>query len=334
MYNGYNTGKSNIEKDGITVMENLIFSLNATIPVFLLMVLGYILKICRLTDDSFVKTLNTFNFKITLPVLLFRDIAESDFFSVWDTRYVLFCFLVTLFCIVVIWIAASVFYKNKACIGEFVQASFRGSAAVLGVAFIENIYGNSGMAPLMIIGTVPLYNIAAVLILSFTRPGQQGIQKSTLLHSIKDILTNPIIIGILLGMIVSVSGITFPYIVTKTVNSVSSLATPLALIGLGAGFEGRKALKQIKPTVICSAVKLFLQPLLFLPLAAYLGFRDEKMVALLIMLGAPTTVSCYIMAKNMGHEGTLTSSVVVTTTFLSSITITTWLFVLRSMGLI
>lgn len=315
-------------------MENLIFSLNATLPVFLLMVLGYLLKIAKITNEPFIKTLNTFNFKITLPVLLFRDIAESDFFSVWDTRYVLFCFFVTLFCILVILILASLFFKNKSCIGEFVQASFRGSAAVLGVAFIENIYGTSGMAPLMIIGTVPLYNIAAVLILSFTRPGQQGIHKNTLLHSLKDIVTNPIILGILLGMAVSVSGIKFPFIISKTINNISSLATPLALIGLGAGFEGKKALTQMKPTVICSLIKLIFQPLFFLPLAAYLGFRDEKMVALLIMLGAPTTVSCYIMAKNMGHDGTLTSSTVVSTTFLSSITITFWLFVLRSFHLI
>ena len=109
-------------------MENLIFSLNATIPVFLLMVLGYILKICKLVDAPFVKTLNSFNFKITLPVLLFRDIATSDFSAVWDTRYVLFCFLVTLFCIVIIWTCSALFYKNKACIGEFVQASYRSSA--------------------------------------------------------------------------------------------------------------------------------------------------------------------------------------------------------------
>lgn len=315
-------------------MENLIFSLNATIPVFLLMVLGYILKVCRLVDAPFVNTLNSFNFKITLPVLLFRDIATSDFAAVWDTRYVLFCFLVTLFCIVIIWVGSALFHKNKACIGEFVQASYRGSAAVLGIAFIENIYGNSGMAPLMIIGTVPLYNIAAVLVLSFTKPGQQGIHKSTLLHSIKDIVTNPIILGILLGMLVSVSGIEFPFIVTKTIGNVSSLATPLALIGLGAGFEGRKALKQIKPTIVCSLLKLVVQPLIFLPLAVHLGFTDEKLVAILIMLGAPTTVSCYIMAKNMGHEGTLTSSVVVATTFFSSVTITFWLFVLRSLGMI
>lgn len=315
-------------------MENLIFSLNATVPVFLLMVLGYILKLCKMVDEPFVKTLNSFNFRITLPVLLFRDIAESDFYSVWDTSYVLYCFLVTLFCIAVIWLLAAFFYKNKAHTGEFVQASFRGSAAVLGVAFIQNIYGNAGMAPLMIIGTVPLYNIAAVTILSFTGPGEDGLSRASLKKSIRGIYTNPIIIGIILGMAVSVSGLHFPVILEKSLDSVSSLATPLALIGLGAGFEGRKALKEIKPTVVCTVVKLLIQPLLFLPLAAYMGFRDEKMVAILIMLGAPTTVSCYIMAKNMGHEGTLTSSVVVATTFLSSVTITLWLFILRSLGMI
>ena len=315
-------------------MENLIFSLNATIPVFLLMVLGYILKLFKLVDEPFVKTLNAFNFKITLPVLLFRDIAESDFYSVWDTSYVLYCFFVTLFCIVVIWLLTGLFYKNKAHTGEFVQASFRGSAAVLGVAFIQNIYGNSGMAPLMIIGTVPLYNMAAVTILSFTGPQACGLSRASLKKSIRGIVTNPIIIGIILGMIISMSGFRLPVILAKSIDSVSSLATPLALIGLGAGFEGRKALREIKPTIICTVVKLLVQPLLFLPLAAYMGFRDEKMVALLIMLGAPTTVSCYIMAKNMGHEGTLTSSVVVATTFLSSVTITFWLFILRSFGMI
>lgn len=315
-------------------MENLIFSLNATVPVFLLMVLGYILKLLKLVDEPFVKTLNAFNFKITLPVLLFRDIAESDFYSVWDTSYVLYCFFVTLFCIVVIWLLTGLFYKNKAHTGEFVQASFRGSAAVLGVAFIQNIYGNSGMAPLMIIGTVPLYNMAAVTILSFTGPQASGLSRASFKKSIRGIVTNPIIIGIILGMVISMSGFRLPIILAKSIDSVSSLATPLALIGLGAGFEGRKALREIKPTIICTVVKLLVQPLLFLPLAAYMGFRDEKMVALLIMLGAPTTVSCYIMAKNMGHEGTLTSSVVVATTFLSSITITFWLFILRSFGMI
>ncbi len=315
-------------------MEQLLFSLNATIPVFLVMVIGYLLKQLRVVDEPFVKTLNKFNYRITLPVLLFKDIAESDFYSVWDTKYVLYCFLVTLVNIALIWIIAGICYKNKDQLGELVQASYRSSAAVLGIAFIQNIYGTSGMAPLMIIGTVPLYNIAAVLLLSFTGPEAHGLDRASLKSSVKGILTNPIILGILLGMAVSLCKIKFPFIVSRTISNLSVLATPLALLGLGAGFEGRKALKQLPPTIVASTLKLVVLPALFLPLAVSLGFTEEKLVAVLIMLGSPTTVSCYIMAKNMGHEGTLTSSVVVATTFFSSVTLTAYLFLLRSMGLI
>lgn len=315
-------------------MENLIFCLNATIPIFLVMVAGYIFLRVNLVDGGFVKTLNSFNYKVTLPVLLVTDIAEADFYAVWDTRFVLFCFGVTLLCIVVISILARFLLKDKSILGEFIQASYRGSAAVLGVAFMQNIYGSSAIAPLMILATVPLYNVAAVMILSFTAPESTGFDKENLKKSLKGIVTNPIILGIFIGMIISVARIELPFIVNKTLHNFSVLATPLALIGLGAGFEGRKALAKIKPTIICSLCKLFIMPLIFLPMAAALGFRDEKMVAILIMLGAPTTVSCYIMSKNMGHEGVLSSSCVVSTTFLSSVFITLWLLILRMKCLI
>lgn len=315
-------------------MEHLLFSLNATIPVFLVMVIGYVLRRLHFVDEPFVKTLNSFNYKITLPALVFRDIAGSDFYSVWDTKYVLYCFCVTFFTIAVIWVLAELFYKNKAQLGEFVQASYRSSAAVLGIAFIQNIYGNSGMAPLMIIGTVPLYNIAAVFILSFTGPNAKGLDKDSLKASLKGIITNPIIMGIALGMIVSACRIDFPVMIDKTINNIAVLASPLALLGLGAGFEGRKALKQLKPTAAACVLKIMVLPAIFLPLAIHMGFTDEKLVAILVMLGSPTTASCYIMAKNMGHEGTLTSSVVVATTFLSSVTLTFYLFILKGMGMI
>lgn len=315
-------------------MEQLFFSLNATIPIFLIMVVGYILRRIKMVDEPFIKTLNKFNYSVTLPVLLFRDISQSDFYSVWDTKYVLFCFLVTLFCIAAIGLTAGFFFKNKALLGEFIQASYRSSAAVMGVAFIQNIYGNSGMAPLMIIGTVPLYNVAAVLVLSFTGPQAKGLNKQALKKSLIGIATNPIILSIFLGMLISACRISFPVIITKTIGNIASLATPLALIALGAGFEGRKAVKLITPTAIVTSLKLVIQPLLFLPLAIALGFRNEMLVAILVMLGAPTTPSCYIMAKSLGHEGTLTSSAVVATTFLSSVTLTVALFILKSFGVI
>ena len=112
------------------------------------------------------------------------------------------------------------------------------------------------------------------------------------------------------------------------------MATPLALVPIGAGFEGKKAIAKIKPSLAASMIKLMVLPAIFLPIAVKLGYRDQALVALVIMLGSPTTPSSYIMAKNMGHEGVLTSSVVVMTTLLSSVTLTLWIFVMRYFGLI
>lgn len=315
-------------------MEHLIFSLNATIPIFLTMVLGYLFKQCRMIDEPFVKVLNKFNFQVTLPVMLFEDLAGADFASVWDGKYVLFCFGVTFVSIFAIWGISSLLLKEKDVVGEFTQGCYRSSAAVLGLAFIQNIYGTSLMAPLMIIGTVPLYNVMAVVILSFMGSGEHKLNKEGLKKSIMGIAKNPIIISIVLGIAVSLMHVEFPYIVDKTIHNFSVMASPLALIGLGAGFEGRKAVKKLRLTAVCTAVKLLLLPALFLPVALWMGFTGEKLVAILVMLGSATTPSCYIMAKNMGHEGVLTSGTVVATTFFSSVSLTFWIFVLKYIGAI
>ena len=106
----------------------------------------------------------------------------------------------------------------------------------------------------------------------------------------------------------------------------------IALIGLGAGFEGKKALAKIKPTLWAAFIKLIAQAAIFIPIAAALGFQGEKMVALVVMLAAPATPSCYIMAKNMHNDGVLTASIVVATTLLASVTLTGWIFLLRTLG--
>lgn len=314
-------------------MDSLIYSLNATIPVFVVIVVGYILKRIGMLNDSFVKCTNKFNFTVTLPVLLFVDLSTTDIIGDFDLSYVLFCAVTTTVVFCGLWIGARLNLKDKSLIGEFVQAGYRSSAAILGVAFIQNIYGDSGMAPVMIIGCVPLFNIFAVLALTFegekTANGAEHIKKSII-----NIVKNPIIIAIALGVIASLIKIDFPEIVDKTLSSFAKMASPLALVTIGAGFEGKKAIAKIKPSIAAAMIKLMLLPAIFLPIAVKLGFRDQALVALIIMLGSPTTPSSYIMAKNMGHEGVLTSSVVVMTTLLSSVTLTLWIFVMRYFGLI
>ena len=325
----------NLDGWEVIKLENFIYSINVTLPIFLVMVIGYILKQTGMLNDNFVTVANRFNFKVTLPFMLFKDISRVDIRAVFDIRYVLFCALVSTACFWLIWGGTKLFVKDKSIRGAFVQASFRGSAAVMGLAFIQNIYGESAMGPLMIVSAVPLYNIFSVLVLTFESNEAESLnKKERIKQAFINIAKNPIIISILLGLIVGLIGIDFPELIDKTVNSVSQMATPLALITIGAGFEGRKALAKMKPTIAAAMIKLVIQPLLFLPVAAWMGFAGEKIIAILIMLSSPTTPSCYIMAKSMHNDEVLTASVVVVTTLLGAVTLTMWIFVLKTVGLI
>ena len=314
-------------------MENLIFSLNATMPIFFLMVLGACFKKAGIMEGVFADKANQFVFKVALPVLLFEDLSNSDFLKVWDTRFVMFCFASTLGGILLA-VLLSMALKDRRLRGEFIQASYRSSAALLGIAFIKNIYGDVGMAPLMIIGSVPLYNVMAVVILSFTNPEGVVLDRRMLGKTAAGILKNPIILGILTGMAWSLLGLKQPQIMEKTVSSLAGVATPLGLMAMGASFDFRQASQRVGAAAGASAIKLVLLCAVFLPAAVYLGFREQQLVAILVMLGSAATVSCFVMARNMGHEGVLSSSVVAITTCGSAFTLTLWLDLIRTLGLI
>lgn len=314
-------------------MENLIFSLNATVPIFLLMMLGLFFRKIGWIDEAFASKMNKFVFLVPLPALLFEDLATVDFAEVWDMKFVLFCFCATLVSIAAA-AAVSFLWKDRTIQGEFIQASYRSSAALLGIAFIQNIYGNAGMAPLMIIGSVPLYNVMAVVVLSFFQPERKKLDRQVWINTLKGIVTNPIILGIIAGLLWSALRLPMPPILEKTVSNIGAVATPMGLMAMGAAFDIRKAFGKAGPAVAASVMKLVVFAAVFLPLAVWLGFRREQLVAILIMLGSATTVSCYVMARNMGHEGVLTSSTVMLTTICSAFTVTGWLYILRSLGLI
>lgn len=314
-------------------MENLIFSLNATIPIFLMMVLGVFFRKTGLLKENMINGLNQFVFKATLPVLLFGDLAKQDFAQAWNGKFVAFCFVVTLVSISLVTLM-SMALKDKSQRGEFIQGAYRSSAAILGIAFITNIYGNSGMAPLMIIGSVPLYNVMAVIVLSFTKPGQNGMSPALIKKTLNGIITNPIILGILSGALWSVLRLPMPTILSKTVSSLGGLTTPLGLMAMGAAFNWSEAKSGMGPAFVASFMKLIGLCTLFLPVAVLLGFREAELIAILVMLGSSTTVSSYVMARNMGHSGVLSSSIVAITTLGSAFSLTFWLYVMKSLALI
>ena len=314
-------------------MENLIFSLNATVPIFLMMVLGMVFRKIGWMDVEFAEKMNKFVFLVPLPVLLFSDLATVDFEEVWNIRFVIFCFIVTFISIAIV-SGISFLWKDRTIQGEFIQSSYRSSAALLGIAFIQNIYGNAGMAPLMIIGSVPLYNVMAVITLSLFAPGGGKLDTAKLIRTLKGIATNPIILGILTGMVWSLLHLPMPTILNTAVDNLGKTATPLGLMAMGGALKFGKAFARPKPLIACTFLKLVGYEAVFLPLAVLLGFSHDMLVAIIIMLGSATTVSCYIMAKNMKYDGDFTSGVVMTTTLLSSFTMTIWLYICKSLGLI
>lgn len=191
------------------------------------------------------------------------------------------------------------------------------------------------MAALMIVGTVPIYNIFAVICLTVTSPERDTSNKKELVkRTVREAVTNPIILGIAAGIIWSLLEIPQPFIMSRSISYLGNMATPLSLTALGASFKFSDAKEKIRTAASISFVKLILFCVVFLPPAIWLGFRSEKLIAILVMLGSATTGSCFVMAKSMGHNGAITACSVMLTTLLSSFTLTAWLFVLKTLNLI
>ena len=321
------------------LMTNFLFALNATVPVFLIIVLGYFLQRVHFLNDAFNKTANEYVFRCALPISLFRSIASMDFYSEFDPVFCLFCFTATTVMFLGIWAGAWFFTKDKGQVGAFAQASARSSAAVLGIALATNIYGNAGMVPMMIMSAVPFFNVYSVLILSFS---PQVDERGQLLPAIRgtgavkkaciNVLKNPLILGILAGLPFALLKIKVPAMLDSALSSLGATATPIALLVVGASFSGSEAMERWKGAFVSSVIKLFLLPAIFLPLAAAMGFRRSQMIAILIMAGSPTTVACFVMAKNMHGDSVLTSNAVLLSTLLSALSITFWLFLMKGFG--
>lgn len=318
------------------MLDNVLFSLNSTFPLFLVMAVGFFIRKIKIVDGGFVKTANNFNFKVTIPALLFADMAAADFRKTFDLKFLVFCMGATIITILGLWgVSKLVMRKDKASVAEFVQGCYRASLAVSGIALIQSVSGNTSMAGMMMLCSVPFYNIFAVIILQTESPDKSiAGEKGRVGKALLGIAKNPIIISILAGFVSSMIGIDYPQIIDSTLSLISRIGTPFALMCIGADFDFRKAFGKIGKSGLAAAFKLVIIPAIFLPAAILLGFRNEQLVSILIMFASPSTPVGYVMAKQYGHDGTITSSTIAITTLFSSLTLAAFIFVLRSLGYI
>ncbi len=316
------------------MLESFIFSLNTSLPVFLCVLFGALLNKLRMFDLSFWNGIDKYVFKIALPFLLFKDMAVLDVWHGLDIKLVLFCALTSFIMFLSVWIFAYIFIKEKSSVGAFVQGACRGSAAILGLVLVNNIYGSDGKAPLMILGAVPLFNIMSVIFLTFSSKDEHSNALNDIGKAFVNILKNPIIIGLFAGFLVSLLKLELPEVIFSPIKSISATATPLALLSIGATFKFSKAKEKMRITFIASFIKLFALPVVFLTLAVALGFRADELVAIFVMLGSPTAATSYVMAKNMKNDYVLSSGIIMLTTLLSMASITFFVFIMKYLGLI
>jgi predicted permease len=314
-------------------MDNLILTANIVTPVFIIVAVGYVLKKFGLINDNFINLSSKIVFSVSLPVLIFMEVSSINFTSVRGFEIILFVYAVTIVSFGLSWLVASPLIKEGKDKGVFIQGSFRGNFAIIGLAILINLYGTEilGKASLVLAFTIPIYNILAIVAL--TVPVRKEKQLD-LTRTVFEILKNPLFLAVIFALPFSYFKIEIPFILRKTGEYLSALTLPLALIGIGGFLSFTEAKKGSGIALISSFLKLVLLPGLGTYAAYLLGFRDEELGVLFILFASPTAIASFIMAEAMGMNSKLAGSILLITTLGSVFTISTGLFILKEMRLI
>ncbi len=314
-------------------MDNLLYSVNAVAPVFLMVLFGYILKAKKIINDNFISVSQKFVFMLALPALIFRDIAKTDMKAIISVKLIAFSVIGTLVVFLAACVLACGFIKNRQSRGAFIQGIFRSNYAIMGIPLILNLFGQSGVAKgaIVLSAMMPVYNILAVAILNITAPTSTG---SDFRKIIISILKNPLILATAAAIPFSWFGIDMPLVASRTIDYLSGMSTPLALIGIGGSIVLTDVRKKLNMSLSAAVIKLVVVPLIFVPLGYFMGLRGDDLGVIFILFASPTAVTSFIMAKAMNSDSELAAHIVLLTTLGSVLTLFFGIYILRTAGAI
>jgi len=315
------------------LIENIIFTGNVVIPVFLLVALGFFLKKINVINENFADVTSKFVFSVSLPALIFINIAQIDIGSAIEIDQIVYIYSATIISFIIIWILSVPFIKDARNLSVFVQGAFRSNFGIFGLAIISKLFGEFalGKASIVLAFTLPLYNILAVIILSVPFRKERKLNlKSTLI----EILLNPLIIAVFIGFPISYYAIKLPQLITVTANFLSELALPLALIGIGGSLTVVNLKKASGLAFSSSFIRIILSPLLLTAGAYYFGFKGIDLGIMFILFASPTAIVSFIMAEAMGANSKLAGNIVLISTIASVFTIAAGIVILKELALI
>ncbi len=303
------------------LFEHLQFAFAVTGPILILLLLGIILRRISFLDEHFIQLGNKLVFNITLPIMLFFSVADQPMEEVLDTPLVSFGVLATIGSVVLIWLTARPWVQPEK-LGVFTQGAFRGNMAIIGLALTINAYGPEilSQAGIYVAVVTIAYNVLAVWLL-----GDKGDS-----HFLR-ILSNPLIIGIVAGFAVSLSGFTLPVFLVDSGSYLNAMTLPLALLCVGGSLSWQGFKSNHRDVVAAAIYKLLLIPALVVCVALVLGFKNQQLGILFLMMASPTAAASYVMAKQMTAYGQMAAEIVAVSTAISPITITAGLVILKSL---
>ena len=310
-------------------MESLRIALEIVLPLFLLLAVGYCIKLTGIMNETSVRQTNNMIFKVFLPLLVFFNIYKTDLTSSFDMSLLLFAVVGVLLQFIISLCLVILLEHDNARRGVMLQGMFRSNFVLFGIPISTALFGDSaaGLASILIAVIIPLYNMLAVVSLeSFNG------KKPSLWKILVGILTNPLIIASAVGILFVVFHIPLPTVLYKTVSDLSIIATPLAFVILGASFSFGETGRCVRDLCITLGAKLVAYPLLFIALAILMGFRDAHLAVLLTVFGSPIAVSSFTMAQQMGGDDKLAGQLVVFSSLLSVFTMFLFIFGLKELA--
>ena len=312
-------------------MKNLLVCVNAVLPIFLLLAVGYLSRILKLVDDGDVRKINRLMFKIFMPAVMFYNVYNSDLSSAVRPKLMLFTVLAVIGAFLLSCLVARWAVKERNQKGVFIQGVFRSNFVIIGIPIVSSLMGDVDLGPVAVLlaVVVPMFNVLSVVILEYYN-GQKADLKKILL----EVLKNPLILGTLAGILAVALKVRLPAFLESAVRQLSQAASPVLLVMLGAFFQFDGLSRYRRELSLVCLGRLVVIPAIFLGLGALLGFRGVEMAALLGVFASSTAVNSFTMAQQMGGDAELAGDIVVATSALCSFTLFGWGLLLKSLGLL
>ena len=310
-------------------MESFLVAVNAVIPFFCYLALGYTMKIRGIVKEEFLQKLNQMVFRVFYPFMTFYNIYKADAESLPRPLLLIFTGASILIVEAILIVIIPKIVKENPRRGVIIQAIYRSNFVLFGIPLATSVFGEEGtlLATMMVAIVIPVYNITAVVILELFRGG-----KVPVFVLIKNILKNPMIRGALMGFIFHMLGIKLPVSVEGPIKQFANLTTPLALFVLGGTLHFNAIGGNLKYVVPSMTVKMVILPAVILAVATLLGFSGVERFVYFEMYATPVATASYAMAQNMGGDGELAGQFVVLSTVASVVTIFLWVYFLNSIG--